>query len=102
MSKPGNGRERLEVKIFTQSYREAKESGIVPELEGIGIVTGSSKSSAGDDPFDSSVLEMAYSRIKKNAEKEGCSYVFGLDYKIERTEEFQYILIYGDMYKPKA
>lgn len=102
MAKPVNGKEKLEIKIFTQSYREAKESGIVSELEGVRVVTGSSKSSADDDPFDNSVLQIAYNRLRNNAEKVGCSYVFGLDYKVERTEEFQYTFVYGDAYKPKA
>ncbi len=99
-TKPVNGKENLEVKIFTQSYREAKESGIVSELEGIGVVNGYCDSNKQESPFSSRVIEIAHDMLKRNAEKIDGNYVFGIDYKLfDRDENLKTTFVYGDAYK---
>lgn len=98
-SKPGNGKENLEVKIFTQSYREAKESGIVSELEAIGIVTGYCDANLHESPFCGRVIDVANNWLIRNAAQLGADYVFGIDYKVHDRENMRSTLVYGDCYR---
>ena len=102
-AKPENGKENLEVKLFTQSYREAKESGIVDKLEPISIVTGYCDSNVNESPFCGRVIDVANSLLISNAAQLGADYVFGIDYKVYERENMRSTLVYGDCYRnPKA
>ena len=105
-SKPRNGKEKLEVMLFTQSYREAKESRIVKQLEPIGIVTGSYTCDKSENPFDDDNIFMVNNSMEENASKMLADYIFGIDYKIHGSKYDYYILVTGDAYrrqkKPKA
>lgn len=89
------------VKLFTQSYREAKESEIVPELEAIGLVEGYCDSSLSESPFCERVREVAKDLLRKNASKLSADYVFGIDYKVFEREDMCSTLVYGDAYRKK-
>ena len=91
------------VKLFTQSYREAKESGIVGKLEAIGIVTGYCDSNVNESPFCGRVIDLANNWLITNAAQLGADCVFGIDYKVYDRENMRSTLVYGDCYSnPKA
>ena len=88
-----------EVKLFTQSYREAKESGLVGKLEGLHVITGSYESLLGENPYSDHIITMVNANIEENASKLHGDYVFGIDYKVEVIEKKQYTFGSGDAYR---
>lgn len=84
---------------MTQSYREAKESGIVKELEPIGIVNGYCDANLNESPFCKRVITVANTWLETNARELGADYVFGIDYKVFEREKMRATMAYGDAYR---
>ncbi len=88
-----------ELKLFTQSYREAKESGLVNKLDGIGIVSGHCDANISESPFCERVIESANAELERNATHKGADFVFGIDYQVYERENMRSILATGDAYR---
>lgn len=85
--------------LMTQSYREAKEAGIVSRLEPIGIVTGYCDANLNESPFCDRVIEVANSSLERKAREKSADYVFGMDYHVYEREKMRTTFVSGDAYR---
>ena len=89
-----------EVILAKQSYREARESGLVGELQLIGCVIGSScKGALSHDALIDATFELI-----SNAKRLNATHVFGLEYQATTINRENYpttghVLVSGDAYR---
>ncbi|MBI5148801.1 hypothetical protein HZA33_03915 [Candidatus Pacearchaeota archaeon] len=83
------------VKLFKQSYGEARTNGFREELELVGMVSGHSS----EGRLDKKRLEEVNTQIEEAAEKLGATHVFGIVYQVLSPDCYPSNLGVGDAYR---
>ena len=85
----------MEVKLIKQSYKEARESGLVNKLNLIGIISSSNT----NIPFSAESIKNINKNLKQQAKEIGAEYIFGIEYKSMAGSNHGGTIGYGDSFK---